>query len=192
MATMAWRWLWAPGLACALATAGPARGAESFEITPVPEANALRVSGSIEAGFSDAVQAALAVHPAARVLIVHSRGGLLYEARRLAAVLNARGIAIRAEGRCASACAVLWAATAARELTTDARLGLHRSTSSVSWPAPLRAWIERRSDRANVRTFLAAGFPPELAARAARTPSSSMYWIDAQDLKRDRVEFASE
>ena len=45
MATMAWRWLWAPGLACALATAGPARGAESFEITPVPEANALSVSG---------------------------------------------------------------------------------------------------------------------------------------------------
>jgi hypothetical protein len=189
---MAWRWLWAPGLACVLAIAGPARGAESFAITWVPEANALRVSGSIEAGFSDAVQAALAVHPAARVLIVQSRGGLLYEARRLAAVLNARGIAIRADGRCASACAVLWAATAARELTTDARLGLHRSKSSLSLPAPLRAWIERRSDRANVRTFLAAGFPPELAAHAARTPSNSMYWIDARDLKPGRAELASE
>jgi len=189
---MAWRWLWGPGLACALALAGPARGAGRFEITPVPEANALRVTGSIEAGFSDAVQAALVAHPAARVLIVHSRGGLLHEARELADVLNARGIAIRAEGRCASACAVLWAATDARELAPDARLGLHRSKWSVSLPAPLRAWVERRNDRANVRTFLDAGFSPALASRAARTPSSSMYWVDALELKRERVAFALE
>jgi len=186
---MAWRWLWGPGLACALVFAGPARAATPLEITPVPQANALRVSGSIEAGFADRVQAELVSHPGTRVLIVHSRGGLLSEARRLAAVLNARRIAIRAEGRCASACAVLWAATDARELTTDARLGLHRSKWSVLLPAPLRAWVERRNDRANVRTFIAAGFPPALASRAARTPSSSMYWVDAQELQRERVAF---
>lgn len=187
---MAWRWLWGPGLACALAIAAPARAAKPLEITPVPDANALRVSGSIEAGFSDRVQAALAAQPGVRVLIVHSRGGLLSEARKLAAVLNARRIAIRAEGRCASACAVLWAATDARQLTADARLGLHRSKWSVALPARIRAWWERRSDRANVRTFIAAGFPPALASRAAQTPSSSMYWVDARELQRERVEFA--
>lgn len=179
-------------MVCALAIAAPACAAEPFEITPVPDANALRVTGSIEPGFSDTVQAALMAHPQARVLIVHSRGGLLHEARKLAAVLNARGVAIRAEGRCASACAVLWAATDARELTRDARLGLHRSKWSVSLPALLRAWWERRSDRANVRTFLDAGFSPALASRAAQTPSSSMYWVDARELQRERVSFALE
>lgn len=186
---MGWRWLWGAGLACALVFAGPARAGASFEITLVPDAHAVRVSGSIEPGFADSVQAALVSHPDARLLIVHSRGGLLHEARELAAMLNARHIAIRAEGRCASACAVLWAATDRRQLTSDARLGLHRSRSSRRF-AWLRAWFERRSDRANVRTFIAAGFPPELASRAARTPSSSMYWVDAEELQRERVAFA--
>jgi hypothetical protein len=192
VAAMAWQGLWGLGFACMLAIAGQARAAESFEITPVPQAHALHVTGSIEPGFSQQVQAALAAHPDTRVLIVRSRGGLLHEARLLAAVLNAHGIAIRAEGRCASACAVLWAATDARELTADARLGLHRSKWSVPLPRVLRAMVERRNDRANVRTFLDAGFSPALALRAAQTPSSSMYWVDASELRRERVAFALE
>lgn len=189
---MARQGLWGLGFACVLAMANPARAAGSFEIAPVPQAHALRVTGSIEAGFSQQVEAALAAHPDTRVLIVRSRGGLLHEARLLAAALNAHGIAIRAEGRCASACAVLWAATDARELSADARLGLHRSKWSVPLPRMLRAMVERRSDRANVRTFLDAGFSPALARRAAQTPSSSMYWIDARELERQRVAFAVE
>jgi len=184
---MAWRWIWGVGLACVLA-AGSARAAE-FEITPVPAEEALQVTGRIGPRFAASVQAALDAYPGTRVLIVHSRGGLLHEARKVAALLNARGIAIRADGRCASACAVLWAATDAREMTADARLGLHRSTWHAPLPAPLRAWSEKRSDRANVRVFLDAGFSPELAARAAQTPSSGMYWIGALELKREHVAF---
>lgn len=187
---MACRWWWGLGLACAL-LAGPAC-AGGARITAEPEAHALRVTGTIGRGFADRVQAALAAHPDTRVLIVRSRGGQLVEARKAAALLNARGIVIRADGRCASACAVLWAATNTREMTMDSRLGLHRSKWPVPLPAPLRAWAEKRSDRANVRTFLDAGFSPALAARAAQTPSSTMYWIGALELKRERVAFVLE
>lgn len=187
---MAWRWTWGVGLACVLAV-GPARAAQ-FEITALPGDSALQVTGRIGPRFAASVQAALDAHPATRVLVVRSRGGLLHEARKVAALLNARGIAIRADGRCASACAVLWAATDARELTADARLGLHRSKWPVPLPAPLRAFAEKRSDRANVRTFLDAGFSPALARRAAETPSSSMYWIGALELQQERVSFALE
>jgi hypothetical protein len=184
------RWLWGLGLACALA-GGPARAAE-FEIRPVPAEAALQVTGRIGPRFAASVQAALDAHPATHVLVIRSRGGLLHEARKVAALLNTRGVAIRADGRCASACAVLWAATDARELTADARLGLHRSKWPVPLPALLRVFAEKRSDRANVRTFLEAGFPPELASRAAQTPSSSMYWIGALELKQERVAFVLE
>lgn len=191
---MAWRWQWGVGLACALAMAGVARAADALDISPDPAAEALRVTGRIGPRFADKVQAALDAQPGTRVLIVRSRGGLLHEARKLAAVLNARGIAIRADGRCASACAVLWAMTDAREMTMDSRLGLHRSKwpVKVPLPAPLRAWVEKRSDRANVRDFLDAGFSPALAWRAAQTPSSSMYWIGALELKQERVAFVLE
>ena len=189
---MAWRWVWSLGLACAMAAAGPARAAEQFEITPLPADDALQVTGRIGPHFSSRVQAALDAWPATRVLIVRSRGGRIAEARKLAALLNARGIAVRADGRCASACAVLWAATNAREMTIDSRLGLHRSKWPVPLPAPLRAWAEKRSDRAIVQTFLDAGFSPELARRAAETPSSSMFWVGALDLKQERVEFVLE
>lgn len=191
---MAWRWLWGVGLACVLAASGQARAGQSVEaeITSLPEAHALLATGKIGPRFSANVQAALDAHPDTRVLIVRSRGGRLVEARKVAALLNARGIAIRADGRCASACAVLWAATDAREMTADSRLGLHRSHWPVPLPAPLRAWAEKRHDRANVRVFLDAGFSPEVAARAAQTPSSGMYWIGALELKQERVAFSLE
>jgi hypothetical protein len=189
-AGMAGQWWRGIVCACVLAIAAPAWAGEAFGITPLPQEHALRVTGSIEAGFAARVEAALMAHPETRVLIVHSRGGLLHEARQLARILNAHRVAIRAEGRCASACAVLWAATDARQLTADARLGLHRSKWLVALPRPLRALIERRNDRANVRTFLDAGFSPALASHAARTPSSSMYWVDADDLVREQVVFA--
>jgi len=186
---MAWRGMWGLGLACLLAV-GPACAAQ-FDITPLPE-GALQVTGRIGPRFAASVQAALDAHPDTRVLVVRSRGGLLHEARKVAALLNARGIAIRADGRCASACAVLWAATDAREMTADARLGLHRSRWPVPLPAPLRAFAEKRSDRANVRTFLEAGFSAALSRRAAETPSSSMYWISALELRQERVSFVLE
>ncbi|WP_166208822.1 hypothetical protein [Cognatiluteimonas telluris] len=176
-------------LAVAMAL-GTANAGESLRITLERDGHALLVRGSIEAGFADTVRAALATHPQVDVLIVRSRGGLLHEARKLAVVLNARGIKLRAEDRCASACAVMWAATQRRELATGARLGLHRSKWAVHLPGPLRAWVERRNDRANVRTFLDAGFSPALALRAAQTPSSSMYWVDARQLEHEQVEFA--
>jgi hypothetical protein len=190
MRAMAWRRVWGLGLACVLAV-GPARAAQ-FDITALPGEGALQVTGRIGPRFAASVQAALDAHPDTRVLVVRSRGGLLHEARKVAALLNARRIAIRADGRCASACAVLWAATDAREMTADARLGLHRSKWPVPLPAPLRAFAEKRSDRANVRTFLDAGFSAALARRAAETPSSSMYWIGALELQQERVSFALE
>lgn len=186
-------WLWGMGLACALAAAGPARATEAaFEITPVPEAHALRMSGTMAPGFYAGVRDAVAAHPDTRVLIVRSRGGRLSEARKVAALLNARGIAMRVDGRCASACAVLWAASDTREMTADSRLGLHRSHWPVPLPAPLRSWWEQRSDRANVQVFLDAGFSPDVARRAAQTPSGSMFWIGALELKQERVVFALE
>ena len=189
---MAWRWGRGLGMACALAcavlAAGAARAAD-YEIQPVPSEHALRVTGRIGPRFAASVRGAIAMYPDTRVLIVRSRGGLLHEARAAAAVLNAHAIAIRVDGGCASACAVLWAATDVREMTVDSRLGLHRSRWPVPLPALLRAWAEKRSDRANVQVFLDAGFSPELAQRAARTPSSSMFWIGALELKREQVQF---
>lgn len=187
---MAWHWGWGVALACALAAAGPVRAADAFRITAVPEVGALEVSGRIGPRFAAKVRVALDAHPGTRVLVVRSRGGLLHEARKLAAMLNARGIAVRVDGGCASACAVLWAATDAREMTAGSRLGLHRSRGPRAMPAPLRAWLEKRTDRAMVRTFLGAGFPQALAAHAAQTPSSSMFWIGARELQHEQVAFA--
>lgn len=190
------QWMWGVGLACALAVAGPAMGAGRpsgpLELVHVPEEQALHVRGRIGPRYAARVRAALDAHPDTRVLVVRSRGGFVGEARKLAALLNARGIAVRADGRCASSCAVLWAATDARALTRDARLGLHRSKWPVPLPAPLRSWVEKRSDRAIVRVLLDAGFSPTLARRAADTPNTGMYWVDALDLQQERVAFVLE
>ena len=179
----------AAGVLSLAAIAAQAAPWTTARVAPRPEARALVVRGAIGAGFAEAVRAGLDAQPATRVLVVHSHGGRLGEARDAAALLNARGVAVRIDGRCASACALLWALADAREMTVGSRLGLHRSSWPVALPVAIRRWAEARSDDRIAQSLRAAGFSRRLVARGRRTPPAAMHWVDALSLKREDVAF---
>lgn len=185
------RWWAAIGL-FALAGAAVASGsAAQAAIAAVPGEHAIRVSGRFGPQLESQVRDWLDRYPDTRVLVVQSPGGMRWQALQLAELLNARGITVRVDGRCASACALLWAAADSREMEPGSRLGLHSSRLPAPLPLPVavRQWIVAYNDRETDRVLRDAGFPEQVIEQGSRTPPTSMSWFDAADLQAGDVPF---
>ena len=111
---------------------------------------------------------------------------------RVADLANERGLVVRVAGRCASACALLWAAAEHREMTFDSGLGLHKSALDPTLPLPdvMRRRIMARNDRQTDDVLRRAGFPERIIAVGATTPAGSMSWFSPYELKTGGVPFA--
>lgn len=157
----------------------------------LPAEQALRIDGIIGARFENDVKRALDTHPGVRRLIVTGPGGMRAQALRVAELANARGLTVRVAGRCASACALLWAASKLREMTYDSGLGLHRSglDPSLALPTGVREMLMARNDRQTDDVLRQAGFPERVIAAGAATPATSMSWFSPYELRTGGVPF---
>lgn len=181
-----------------LVAAGAARAAgiadvddDNATVQAVPSEHALRITGVIGERFERDVRAALDSNPGMQRLIVNGPGGMRAQALRVAELANARGLAIRVSGRCASACALMWAAAKTREMTFDSGLGLHRSAldPSLGLPDLVRQKIMAHNDRQTDDVLRRAGFPERVIAVGASTPSTAMSWFSPYELKTGGVPF---
>ncbi|GAB1596580.1 hypothetical protein [Lysobacter claricitrinus] len=164
---------------------------DNAHVEAAPADHALRISGVIGTRFESDVRAALDRNPDTRRLIVSGPGGMRAQALRVAELANARGLAVRVSGRCASACALMWAAANSREMTFDSGVGLHRSAldPTLPLPDPLRQKIMARNDRQTDDVLRHAGFPERVIAAGASTPATSMSWFSPYELKTGGVPF---
>lgn len=151
----------------------------------------LTVSGPIGTHFSDQLRAAMDRHPQAKLLVIDSPGGLRHHAFRSADLVNARQVPVRIDGRCASACALLWAMADTREITPRSRVGLHgsRFESPVPLPALFGRTVSTVNDRVTARVLRRAGFPEDVVRLGDRTPPSAMSWFRVEDLQAGRLSF---
>ncbi|HZH42714.1 MAG TPA: hypothetical protein VEY50_01330, partial [Lysobacter sp.] len=157
-----------------------------------PDGEVLHVGGVIGPRFEADIRKALRRHRGTRALVIDSPGGLRAQAFKVARLVNARGLTVRVERRCASACVLLWAQARSREMAPGARLGLHRSSLETALPIPaaLRAELMRRNDRDTDAVLRQAGFPERIVALGAATPPTTMHWFAADELQREGVPFA--
>ncbi|MBW3550290.1 MAG: hypothetical protein KY442_05520 [Proteobacteria bacterium] len=160
-------------------------------IAPVPTEQTLRVTGRFGPHLESRLLDWLNRYPDTRVLAVRSPGGMRWQALQVAELVNARGITVRIEGRCASACALLWAAAHSREMDVGASLGLHGSRLPMPLPLPaaVRGWIIGYNDRQTDRVLRGAGFPERMIEQGRHTPPSTMSWFDAAELRLGGVPF---
>ena len=180
----------AVGTATAAGPAGSDLGNARVEADPV--ARTLVVDGVIGPQFETDVRDALLSDPAIKRVVVRSPGGLRAQALRVGEFINGRGVTVRVEGRCASACVLLWATARSREMTEDSRIGLHRSTLDAALPIPdaMREQLMSRNDRETEAVLLKAGFPTDVVAAGSATPATTMAWFDARRLKALGVPFS--
>ena len=147
------------------------------------------VTGQIDGDFSDRLARLLDANPQVRAVEIESLGGLSTQAYQAAQALNQRSVAVRVRGRCASACAYLWASADSRALVDGARIGLHAPRPAKEPPRLLRSLVKRRNSRLEYEALSGAGFPDNLIAKARSTPPESMLWLTPEELREAGVEF---
>lgn len=147
------------------------------------------VTGWIDRDFSRRLEHLLANNPQVKYIQIESPGGHVSEAYEAADVINRRRLEVRVLGRCASACALLWAAATNRSLVDGARIGLHAGTFAKEPPRILRGVAERYHVRRKEEVLGQAGFPPSLIAKGLATPNASMLWIASPELGSAGVRF---
>lgn len=147
------------------------------------------VTGWIDRDFSRRLEQLLVNNPQVEYVQIESLGGHLSQAYEAAEIVNQRRIEIRVLGRCASACAVLWASADNRSLVQGARIGLHAGAFAKEPLRILRGVAARHHVRRKTEVLEQAGFPPSLIARGLATPNDSMLWISSPELGSAGVRF---
>jgi hypothetical protein len=104
-------------------------------------------------------------------LILDSDGGYVTAAGRMAALVISLHADTHVDDRCASACALVFAAGHHRTAGPEARIGVHQSTGSPE------------VDVVFENTLRALGTPPAVVEAMQRTPSRSIYWVSEAQLR---------
>ncbi|MFZ5656426.1 MAG: hypothetical protein ACOY37_05115 [Pseudomonadota bacterium] len=142
----------------------------------------LQVEGEIGPRFVGDLRHALDRAPGLHRIVINSPGGLVDDAIEAGELARARGLPVRVERRCASACVLFWSASGLREMTADAHLGLHRTEIAVDMPEAWRRLVLGRSDRRERAVLEQAGFDAALLALRESTAPGDMAWVDGARL----------
>jgi hypothetical protein len=100
-------------------------GTGGYAVTVTHGGRVLLVEGGFLFGLADEVGRVLAANPRVRRMRLNSSGGALSEARKLRALIEARGLDTDSTRLCASACVSAYMAGRHRLLHRAARLGFH-------------------------------------------------------------------
>ena len=158
-------------------------------IKPANRIGQVLVVGTIDRDFSARLGTALDSSPSLHTVVIDSSGGLESQAYQATRLLNSRGIAVRVIGRCASACALLWAGANKRELRRGALIGLHASRPARQLPAAVESFAKERRERLATGALRHAGFPDDLITRGLSVSHESVLWVDAEELRSAGVRF---
>ena len=173
------------GVLCAISLAAEASAAALIEETLRNGHVILHLTGRIDSKDAALFDAAVGKLTAAgkRIDVVshNSTGGQLGEGALIAAVIKASQLATRVEdgALCASACFLAFAAGDPRTAHPNAYIGVHKAADNDG----RETYKSREATRAMVEFARQLGVPSTITDKMGRTPSDSLEWLSARDLR---------
>jgi hypothetical protein len=142
----------------------------AYELRILKNGTELELSGAIVFGLTDEVAEALARRPAVKIVHLNSHGGRVSEARKLRALIAARGLTTATETGCFSACTLAYAAGKERLIRADASLGFHQ----YSFPGVQQSAFQRQYEK-DKNDWLARGIDAAFVERAYAAPHDQLW-----------------
>jgi hypothetical protein len=173
------------GVLCAISLAVEASAAALMEETLRNGHVILHLAGRIDskdaALFAAAVDKLTAAGKRIDVVSLNSTGGQLGEGAVIAAVIKTSRLATRVEdgALCASACFLAFAAGEPRTAHPNAYIGVHKAADNDG----RETYKSREATREMVEFARQLGVPSTITDKMGRTPSDSLEWLSARDLR---------
>jgi len=173
------------GLLCAICLSAGANAAALLEETLRNGHVVLHLAGRIDskdaASFGAAVGKLIAAGKRIDVVSLNSNGGQLGEGALIAGAIKAWRLATRVEDGavCASACFLAFAAGEPRTAHPNAYIGVHQAADNNG----RETYKSREATRAMVEFARQLGVSSTITDKMGRTPSDSLEWLSARDLR---------
>jgi hypothetical protein len=142
------------------------------------DASELEISGPIGFGITKEVERTLDAHPTIAVVHLTSIGGRVEEAKKLARLIEARGLDTHVSVECLSACTLVALAGTERTVTPTAKLGFH----GFSFPG-MDASALADSTREGVEFMTSRGVERSFAERALAVSGDDMWYPSVAELE---------
>ncbi|WP_138468857.1 hypothetical protein [Poseidonocella sp. HB161398] len=170
---------------------GPLPDSLQIETVARDGATLLSLTGTIDEGAAARLVRRLDAMEPPDAVLLHSPGGLVAEALEIGRELRRRGLGTRlvAGAVCFSACPYMLAGGTAREVSAEARVGVHQSYYDSSALLPLFvgvAAVQEREAEA-MRYLQEMGVDPLLRIPALETPADGIYILTAEELEAYRL-----
>ena len=173
------------GALCAIALGAEASAAALLEETLRNGHIVLHLTGRIDSRdavlFDASVGKLTAAGKRIDVVSLNSTGGQLGEGALIAGVIKGLRLATRVEDGavCASACFLLFAAGEPRTAHPNSFIGVHKAADNDG----RETYKSREATRAMVEFARQLGVPSTITDKMGRTPSDSLEWLSARDLR---------
>lgn len=131
----------------------------------------LTVEGILSAGVADSFEKVVAQAPKAKLVVLDSDGGRIFEALRMAEIIKARGLETRVEQNCASACTFLLLAGKDRSAHRFAQIGFHQPDFPGLSARERTEFVDQ-----NRKDYIGAGMDPAFVERAMRISPNEMWY----------------
>ena len=137
----------------------------------------LELRGTVSLGMWQQAQRVLEANPQITRVDIQSPGGRVSPAIAIADQIRARNLDTQTQGRCFSACTLIFLAGQQRSIGDYAQLGFHAAFTPTASGQRIPS---ARVNQAIIQRFVANGVDPTFAQRAWTTPSDDL-WLPNSD-----------
>jgi hypothetical protein len=148
----------------------------------------LVIRGDLDIGITTAVRSTLATYPRIQSVIMHSRGGHIYEGRGLARIFIEYEIDTYVFDECSSACTTAFIGGKQRYIGTQGKLGFHQYSVATSKTSQFVNFYNlRKEQQRDLALFRARGIDQAFLDRVFDQPASRIWFPDHTTLRAAKV-----
>lgn len=148
--------------------------ASKYEFALSDDLQTLYLKGEISPGITRRFSSLLSEYPELRNLVLHSKGGNIYEGRGMAKQVREAGLNTHVESVCSSACTLVFIGGIDRSKLPRAKIGFHQYRMESDYHVPFSD--PRREQQKDASLFAASGVSQEFLDLMYQAPDTEMWF----------------
>ena len=148
--------------------------ASKYEFTLSEDLQKLYLKGEIASGITRSFSSLLSKYPELQTLVLHSKGGNIYEARGMAKQVREAGLNTHVESVCSSACTLVFIGGVERSKSPRAKIGFHQYRVDADYQVPFSD--PQGEQQKDASLFAASGVSQEFLQLMYKAPDTDMWF----------------
>ncbi|MDC1287706.1 hypothetical protein N8198_07460 [Gammaproteobacteria bacterium] len=159
-----------------------------YQLNVSEDQQRLFIRGDLNIGVTTAVRSTIATYPQIRSVVMHSRGGHIYEGRGLARIFIEHDIDTYVFEECSSACTTAFIGGKQRYIGTQGKLGFHRyRVETTEFSQFVNFYNLRAEQQRDLALFKARGINQAFLDRVFDQPASRIWYPDHATLRAAQI-----